>query len=42
MYLNPTIQLHTSYELIEHLLELKKSRPLDLKKDPNAKKTIYD
>jgi len=32
MYLNPTIQLHTSYELIEHLLELKKPKPLKLLK----------
>lgn len=24
MYMNPTIQLHTCYELVEHLLELNK------------------
>ena len=28
MYLNPTVQLHTSYELIEHLLELNKPRKM--------------
>lgn len=22
MYMNPTVQIHTAYELIEHLLEL--------------------
>jgi len=28
MYLNPTVQLHTAYELIEHLLELNKPRKM--------------
>ena len=40
MYMNPTIQLHTCYELIEYLLELDKSRPLNLIKDTNSKKLI--
>ena len=40
MYLNPTVQLHTAYELIEHLLELNKPRRLNTvgqgAKDDNA------
>ena len=30
MYMNPTIQLHTCYELIEHLLGLNKPKPRSL------------
>jgi len=35
MYLNPTVQLHTAYELIEHLLGLNnnKLRKIGEKKD---------
>lgn len=26
MYMNPTVQIHTAYELIEHLLELNSTK----------------